>query len=370
MGKSRNILSWCLFPITMWYAIGVWFRNRMFDLSILRSESANATTISVGNLACGGTGKTPHVEYLIALLGNTYSTALLSRGYKRQTKGFVLADDEHRNSHALGDEPAMIANKHTNITVAVCEKRVEGANKLLELENPPQLILLDDAFQHRYIKPNINILLTEYGHPYYNDHVIPFGNLRESRKENSRADIIVVTKTPKLLNSIERYNIQLNLKPKPYQKVFFSYLDYGDITPLLGGRILELKGIERIVLVTGIVHPEPLVAHLSGRCRVKHLCFPDHHDFTAEDIGKIKQAFDSLNGEKKIILTTEKDAARIMHQIEQNSNEWKDLPLYYIPVEVKFHSNHDYNFDEVICSKVKENISFKKFQNTLTPPIP
>ena len=209
----RKTISWFLFPLTVWYAVGVCFRNLLFALGIKSQTAPPVTTIGVGNLCTGGSGKTPHVEYLLRLLSGSYETALLSRGYRRKTSGFVLDDGCHSPSR-LGDEPSMLALKFPNVTVAVCEKRVEGVHQLLKRDPAPQLIVLDDVFQHRYLKPTVNILLTEYGNPYFKDHILPFGNLREFRSARRRADIVIDTKSTSSLNPIYRHNYHSTLSTK------------------------------------------------------------------------------------------------------------------------------------------------------------
>lgn len=365
MSLRKNI-SYALFPLTMWYAVGVRFRNMFYTLGIKKQEVPHITTIGVGNLSTGGTGKTPHVEYLLRLLSNKYSIAMLSRGYKRQSKGYMLDDGSH-NAKLLGDEPAMIAAKFPQVQVAVCEKRVEGVKRLMEKpeipespdnpespepQQPPQLIILDDVFQHRAIKPSINILLTEYGHPYFNDHILPYGDLREFKSARYRANIIIVTKCPANLNPVEKHNIIHDLKLQNYQKVFFSYFKYGDLQTLVGKTVqIDLRRVDNVLAVTGIAHPEPMIAELRLSTKVQHLAFADHHQFTARDIARIRDTFASLNGSNNIIVTTEKDAMRLRGLTE-------DLPIYILPIEVAFHKENDKDFDTLIESSVRENISF------------
>ena len=362
----RKNISYALFPLTCWYAVGVRFRNLFYALGIKKQEAPHITTIGVGNLSTGGTGKTPHVEYLLRLLADRYSTAMLSRGYKRKSKGYVLDDGSH-NSLLLGDEPAMIARKFPQVQVAVCEKRVEGVKRLMtppeSLDNPespeipetpqnPQLIILDDVFQHRAIKPSINILLTEYGHPYYNDHILPYGDLREFKKARFRANIVIVTKCPANLNPIEKHNILHDLRLQNYQKVFFSYLKYGALQTLDGRPVdIDLRRMDNILCVTGIAHPEPMLAELRQYTKVRHLPFADHHDFTSGDIARIKEAFSALPGSNNIIVTTEKDAMRLRDKIDS-------LPVHILPIEVVFHKENDKDFDTLIESSVRENIMF------------
>ena len=278
----------------MWYAVGVAVRNLFYSLGLKKQEAPHITTIGVGNLSTGGTGKTPHVEYLLELLANRYSTAMLSRGYKRKSKGFVLDDGSH-DATLLGDEPAMIASKHPQVQVAVCEQRIEGVRRLMEEpplpadeeeepRRPLELVVLDDVFQHRRIKPSINILLTEYRHPYFKDYILPYGNLREFRSGRYRASNVIVTKSPARLNPIEKHNIINDLKLQNYQKVFFSYLQYGEIQTLDGQPAgIDLRRIDRVLAVTGIAHPEPMIDELRRNCKLQHMCFADHHNYTQRE---------------------------------------------------------------------------------------
>lgn len=353
MASFRKTLAWILSPITIWYGIGVWLRNLMFDLGILPQKTYKATTIAVGNLACGGTGKTPHVEYLLRLLSGDYHTAFVSRGYMRQTKGLVVNDGTH-NPAQLGDEPAMVAAKFPGVSVAVAEKRAVAIDHLMSQPDPPQLVLLDDAYQHRYVKPHLNILLTDYHNLYCNDYVLPFGNLREFRSSRRRANIIIVTKTPQTIGPIERRGILQSLKPFPHQKVFFSSIRYGDIVSLVSGEKANLSDFSQVLLLTGIANPTPMLRYVKKSCKVIPMAFPDHHNFSDADIAKIVDKYQSLSGERSIILTTEKDAARLSCQ-----QALAQLPVYVLPIEVEISSNENYDFDEVVKSFVKENCHFQ-----------
>ena len=360
----RTSISWLLLPLTMWYAVGVAVRNLLYALGLRRQAAPHITTIGVGNLTTGGTGKTPHVEYLLELLSNHYCTAMLSRGYKRKSKGYVLDDGRH-DAQLLGDEPAMMAAKYPQVQVAVCEKRVEGVRQLMAQERveqqgdeevhismAPQLIILDDVFQHRAIKPNINILLTEYHRPYFRDYILPYGNLREFRSARRQAGIVIVTKSPARLNPIEKHNIINDLKLENYQKVFFSYLQYGAIQALDGHPTdINLRQLEHVLVVTGIAHPEPMIEEVRRSCKAQHMSFGDHHDYTKRDIAHIRAAFEAMPGQRKIILTTEKDATRLRGLTD-------GLPVYVLPVKVAFHKDNDMDFDRLIESSVRENISF------------
>lgn len=359
----RTTISWLTLPLTMWYAVGVAVRNFFYAMGLLKQAAPHITTIGVGNLSTGGTGKTPHVEYLLRLLADRYPTAMLSRGYKRKSKGYQEDDGSH-DAAVLGDEPAMIAAKFPQVRVAVCEKRVEGVKRLMSDtsdrsdesdgsgKEPPQLIILDDVYQHRQIKPNINILLTEYRHPYFKDCILPYGNLREFRTGRYRASIVIVTKCPALLNPVDKHNIISDLKLQSCQKVFFSYFEYGRIRTLEGKEVdMDLRRMDCVLVLTGIAHPEPMVEEVRRSCKVQHMAFPDHHSYTKRDIQRVREAFDGIKGERKIILTTEKDAMRLR-------GISGDLPVYVLPVEVAFHKDRDIDFDQAIESSVRENISF------------
>ncbi len=358
----RKIISWCLLPLTMWYAIGVWFRNLMFNMGVKHQETPPVTTIGVGNIRVGGTGKTPHVEYLVRLLSDQCNTAVLSRGYHRKSSGYVADSGEHSVAQ-LGDESAMIAQKFPNVTVAVCEKRLEGVKNLLKRENPPQLVVLDDSFQHRYIKPTINILLTEYGQPYYKDSILPFGNLRESRRARFRANIVIVTKAPADLNPIERHSIVTQLDLEPYQKVFFSSIHYGDPLPLMGGNPLPLHTLDGALVLAGISNPEPMLQYVESQCPASLLKYSDHHRYTVSDLKHIRKAFEQqIKGERRLILTTEKDAVRLRGLI--SSEAMAGLPIYYLPIQVRIHPNKEYDFDETVQKIVHDNNLFQDKMRT------
>ena len=330
-----------LFPLTVWYAAGVAVRNLLFSIGILKSEQPKVPTIGIGNLRVGGTGKTPHTEYIIRLLTGR-RTALLSRGYGRRTKGYVLADEENRSAAILGDEPSMMARKFPNITVAVCEERTEGVKRLMESKLHPEVIVLDDVYQHRKITPSLNILLTEYADPYTSDWILPFGNLREFRRGRRRADIVIVTKCPATVADEEPTAIREQLKLREDQKLFFSHIEYGTPVALYSTPMPER--IEQVLLVTGIVRPEPLVAHLEKHYKISHLRFPDHHRFSSDDCRRIVDAFNALPSDSKTVITTEKDAMRLMG--DEVRNVLGDLPVFYVPITVVFQNGKA--FDKTI----------------------
>lgn len=346
----------------MWYAIGVWVRNIMFNIGLKHQEAAPVTTIGVGNICVGGAGKTPHVEYLLRLFAGQCSTAMLSRGYHRKSRGFV-ADDGGHSVEQLGDEPAMIARNFPNVAVAVCEKRLDGLRNLLKRENPPQLVVLDDSYQHRYVKPTINILLTEYGKPYFKDRILPFGNLREPRRAHFRANIIVVTKAPENLNPIERHNIVAQLGLEPYQKVFFSSIHYKEPLPLMGGNPLPLEAIDGALVLAGISNPEPMLQYVGNLTKASLLKYPDHHRYTVSDLRHIRKTFElQVKGDRRIILTTEKDAVRLRGLADREA--MAGLPIYYLPIEVRFHPNKEYDFDETVQKIVHDNNLFQDKMKT------
>ena len=321
MKTLRFIFFLILFPLSMWYVVVVALRNWRYDR---RKIQPTPNTIGIGNLRMGGTGKTPHTEYLIRLFKGR-RIALLSRGYGRKSKGFVLADDTN-GADMLGDEPAMMARKFSELTVAVCEDRAEGVKRLRQLENAPELILLDDVYQHRSIRPAVNILLTEHRDPYYKDYILPFGNLRESRCGRRRADIIIVTKCPQGISETERQHFEKCLKARVGQEVYFSYLEYG-----LPFGNYEWPKADNLLVITGIAHPEPMLDYLAEEYSITHLRFGDHHGFNDSDCQKIRTLFEKMSGSKAVI-TTEKDAMRML--VPEVRERLADLPIYYLPVNV------------------------------------
>lgn len=309
--------------------------------------------ISVGNLSMGGTGKTPHVEYLIRLLSDDHQVATLSRGYKRKTKGFILADDE-TTAKDIGDEPFQFKSKFKNIQVAVDEKRVNGIEKLEENNPNLDVILLDDAFQHRYVKPGLSILLTDFHNLYKQDYLFPSGSLREFRCGAHRADIIIVTKCASVLSPLTRTRINDELKPQPHQKLYFSYIEHGVFTAIPGIKFIpDLKHkYASILLFAGIANSYPLEFYLKNLCiDLEILKFPDHHQYNDKDITRIVETFDRILSQNKIIVTTEKDAMRLLQP--EFIKILKHYPVCYVPIEIKFHKEDKIKFDHQIINYVK-----------------
>lgn len=314
-----------LFPFSVLYGGIVTLRNLLFDAGILKATSFDMPIICVGNLSVGGTGKTPQIEYLIRLLQNDYKVAVLSRGYKRKSKGFVLAKKKSKVSD-LGDEPFQYHKKFDKIKVAVDGNRVEGVQKLLEKKPNTQIVLLDDAYQHRKIKAGYQVLLTSYSGLFYNDFMMPTGNLRELWWGKKRANAIVVTKCPEAISEQEQKNIRNKIAPKAHQQVYFSSISYANTVKGIKELDLESFKEEKIVLVTGIANPEPLTTYLTSLgIEFEHLNFPDHHNFSVKELKDIHK-----NSLTQKVLTTEKDYVRLQAEVSN---------LYYLPIEVKFLNN-------------------------------
>lgn len=345
-----------LFPFAVIYGIITSLRNLLYDWKFLQSKSFDVHTICVGNLAVGGTGKTPHVEYLIKLLQNEFKIATLSRGYKRKTSGFIHADE---NSTALdiGDEPLQYKTKNPTLDVCVDANRVNGVKKILSFPEPPKVIILDDAFQHRALNSELKIVVSEYSNLFINDCMLPAGTLRESKTGIKRADIIIISKTPDKTTAIEIRNVIKDLKPLAHQHLFFTWLKYGELVgfqnPIETIDTLNDLFRYRIVLFTGIGNPTPMVTYLKEYAsNVKHIQFPDHHQFTIQDIANIRAELDAFEGGNKIVITTEKDAMRLKgSDLQDIANT---LPLYVLPIEVDFKDKAQ-EFNETIINYVRTN---------------
>jgi tetraacyldisaccharide 4'-kinase len=333
-----NLLRKILFPFAILYGFITSIRNFLFDKGILKSYSFDIPIIAVGNLSVGGTGKTPQIEYLIRLLSPKYKVATLSRGYKRQSKGFILADSTS-NAEILGDEPFQFFKKFKNIQVAVDADRKNGIEQLLSQTNKPEVILLDDAFQHRKVKAGFYILLTSYGDIYSDDFMLPTGNLRESRSGAKRADLIIVTKCPANLSVDEQNKIKSKLNLALTQDLYFSFIDYDDsiYSEDKTMKVDEIKNVDKLLLA-GIAKPEPFFAYLQSRNDEK-LVYSDHHHFSDKDLLEIK-----IKSQNKIIITTEKDFVRLKGSISKEQ-------LFYLPIRSSFLSASD-NFDKTITNYV------------------
>lgn len=344
-----------LLPISFLYSCVLFLRHKLYDWNILKSKSYDIPNICVGNLNLGGTGKTPHIEYLIRLLSNKYNIAVLSRGYGRKTKGFLLANESHTHND-IGDEPLQYFTKFDNIKIAVDENRCEGMERLLQDENPPQIILLDDAYQHRKIKPGLNILLTDYYYLYSDNHLVPAGNLRDIKKAAQRAEIIVITKSPNVITPYYRKDVENKLKPLPHQKIFYSYIEYLDFKPFSKlSHNTDIKEAKTVLLVCGIANTYSLEDHLKRKYNtISKIKFNDHHDFTEKDVDMIIEKYNSLIGKNKVVVTTEKDAMRLTKS--SFINKFEDIPIFTIPIRIKFHKEEGTSFDDEILNYIKKNI--------------
>ena len=355
-GDYIKINRW-LRPLSSLYGLGVELRNQLFELNILKSRSFTTPVISVGNITVGGTGKTPHVEYLVRLLSNEAKVAVLSRGYKRKTHGYQLADKDS-TMRDIGDEPYQMKLKFPNIEVAVDANRCEGIDHLIndEQTKDTDVIILDDAYQHRYVKPGINILLVDYHRLIIYDELLPSGRLREPIESKKRADIVIITKCPDSLNPIDYRVLTKAMKLYAYQSLFFTSLHYGAPYLLFGGDETRVpkKQNSDVLLLTGIASPEQMIDDVQPNVKsLKPLTFPDHHAFSPRDIEKINNTFAAMPEESRVILTTEKDAARLRN-VSGLSEEVKQR-LLVLPVEVKFMLDGEKIFNDKIISYVRKN---------------
>lgn len=350
-----EILRILLLPFALLYGLITGIRNQLFNWKILPSESFNLPVISVGNLSAGGTGKTPLVEYLIRLLSPELKVSTLSRGYNRKTSGFVEASATDY-ARTIGDEPMQYFVKFSDIKVFVDNQRKRGIKSILSRAPETGVVLLDDAFQHRYVKPGLSILLTDYHKLYSNDYLIPAGTLREPIRGASRADIIIVTKTPNVLSPITRRRIISELKPKPHQQIYFSFIRYGEITGLWEPdcRFIPQNKYSDIILFAGIANPYPLQDQLKKYCNeLTTLLYNDHHQYTKSDLDKIKRIFDELYSRNKLLVTTEKDAMRLINS--DLMDKAVQMPIHYVPIEVDFHNGDKEAFNDQIKKYVEEN---------------
>ena len=342
-----------LFPLSVVYGGIISFRNWLFDKNILRSSSFNFPIICIGNLAVGGTGKTPMVEYLIRILKEEYAVATLSRGYKRKTRGFAIAN-ENTTALDIGDEPMQFHKKFPEITVAVAEERLVAIPQLLHAMPATQVIILDDALQHRQVKAGLNILLTEFKNLYTRDFILPAGDLRDVTSSSKRADIIIVTKCPSYLTYEEKNKIIAEIDPLPNQQVFFTKIEYGSPYHLFTEVQTFLNPDTHILLISGIANPKPIKEVLNSYSPTYDMMvFNDHHIFDIDDLKEIKKQFEKIEVKNKLILTTEKDGVRL----SKFENELKDLPIFVFPIKHKIMFGEEEKFSKIIHEFIE---AFKK----------
>jgi len=350
-----EIIRFLLLPFSFLYGVIVAIRNFLFDIGVLPSRRHSVPTISVGNLSVGGTGKTPMVEYLIELMGRIGNIATLSRGYGRRSSGFKLAE-QGMSVRDLGDEPFQFFQKYKSVKVAVDANRRRGIKRITKLLPDTRVVLLDDAYQHRYVSPSLSILLTSYDKLYVDDFVLPSGSLREFKAGSKRADVIVVTRCPELLSPIDRRMIKQRLSPQPYQLVYFSFMEYQPLKKLIGGvkSKFQLNPSTSVLLFTGIARPANLFYYVKDRVKhIDHIKFRDHHNFSVMDIHKIIKRFEALPGKEKIILTTEKDAVRLNQAAFAEMLE--NFPVLYIPIKLRFQERDVQAFKEKIYDSIGTN---------------
>lgn len=334
-----NFLRKILFPVAFVYWIVTWMRNYFYDKQIFKSKSFDLPIIAVGNLSVGGTGKTPQIEYLIRLLQDNFKVATLSRGYKRETNGFVLANNS-TTVKQIGDEPFQFFTKFPKIKVAVDANRVNGINQLLKLENKPEIILLDDAFQHRKVKAGFYILLTTYSELFCDDFILPFGNLREPSSGKKRANMIIVTKCPSDISELAMSEVKKKLDvdvPVFFSKIVYDELVYSEVKPI---KTAEIKLTEKTI-ITGIAKPFPFISHLKKENDLV-LEFSDHHNFTKKEIDNIKEL-----AKNKTIITTEKDFMRLKGSLSKEQ-------LFYLPIKSAFLKEADV-LDKIILDYVEKS---------------
>lgn len=346
-------------PLSWVYALVVGLRHILYNLGILNSKEYELPILCVGNITAGGTGKTPHVEAIIRILKEQYNVAVLSRGYKRKSKGYreVFLDSKVVD---VGDEPLQIKQKFPDVTVVVSESRKKGIQVLMKKDDPKiDVVILDDGYQHLAVKAGIYLLLIDFNNPIYEDNLLPYGNLRERIHHKSKAHMVIVTNTPKDLKPIERRIIQKKLELFPYQFLFFSYIKYKNPVVVFPGyhsvikyNFTKCKYV--ILLVTGIANPKPLRENITRfASEIIEINFPDHYYFKAKDIKHITDTFNSIEANKKIIITTEKDSIRLR---EAPNNELLfNLPIFYIPIEIDFLYNEKKMFNLELIEYVRKN---------------
>jgi tetraacyldisaccharide 4'-kinase len=344
---QNTLVRILLAPFSLLYGIGVGLRNFFYSNNLLRGVEFDIPVISVGNLSIGGAGKTPHIEYLIRLLKDYIFVATLSRGYKRKTKGYLVVQPNF-TAESVGDEPLQFKRKFPDVFVSISESRAYAIPSIMMDYPRAQTILLDDAFQHRSVKPGLNILLTEFDRPFTRDFLMPSGRLREWRSAYHRADIIIVSKCPPQITEQEKIDFIDEIRPFPAQRIFFSYYRYQNPYFIFQRNyILSLKENVDVLLICAIANTDYLLKYLYEKVAyVKALEYEDHHFFNEFDLSNLKNEFDKIESERKIILTTEKDAMRL--ELHRNFIIQNKLPIYVLPVEVAFHFNEGQVFDNAV----------------------
>ncbi|HCC70358.1 MAG TPA: tetraacyldisaccharide 4'-kinase [Bacteroidales bacterium] len=356
---NRKLQQILLFPFALIYGFIIRIRNFLFDTGIIKSSSFDLPVISVGNITVGGTGKTPHTEYLVNLLKKDYNVAVLSRGYKRKTRDFNIVEADS-DVYTSGDEPLQIKYKHPELTVAVDRNRVHGINEILTRKPHSDIILLDDAFQHRYIEAGLSILLIDYNRLITDDYLLPAGRLREHRSSIKRADIVLITKSPPDLSPINMKDTSKKIPLSDVQYLFYTCIDYdmpkNIFEPSKPGPGMDQvsEGMKNVLLVTGIADPLPLINYLRKYdLEITHLKYPDHHNYTDKDCSRIISRYNSLPLNERCLITTEKDAIRLRDKLSEK--DFSDNSLFYISIKVVFLNNNASEFNKYILNYVGKN---------------
>ena len=343
----RFIIRVLLSPFALIYGLIISFVNISYDIGLLKASKFNLPVIGVGNLSIGGAGKTPHIEYLIEMLKDYINVATLSRGYKRQTTGFRIVQDSD-TAYTAGDEPMQYRKKYPDIVVAVSENRAYAIPQIVKQYPQTQTILLDDSFQHRGVKPGLNILLTSYDSLFTDDYLLPAGRLREWRSGYKRADIIIVTKCPDVIKDTQRAKIVNDIKPLPHQRVFFSYYEYDyPYNFYKSSKRIRLDADLNVVLLSAIANTNYLFSYLDKTVNEIHeIEYADHHLFDSRDIEKIEKVYNNTPGQRKIVLTTEKDAMRL--ELHRDLLKSLQIPVFILPANVKFHFDDGEKFQDTV----------------------
>ena len=355
-GDFIKINKWLL-PLSWLYGLGVKTRNLLFDVGLLKSRAFKMPVIAVGNITVGGTGKTPHVEYLAGILKDSFRVAVLSRGYKRKSSGFIVAD-ESTPMIEIGDEPYQMKHKMPDVTVAVDKNRCHGIDMLAEQDEQLDVVLLDDAFQHRYVKPGINILLVDYHRLVIYDRLLPAGRLREPLKGKDRADIVIVSKGPKGMKPMEYRVITKAMLLYPYQQLYFTTLEYKQLTPVFPDEVKQHASLAELsdthaMILSGIASPEQMIHDLSPLCKqLTPMTFGDHHRFKKKDIQRINDAFAEMP-QPAVIVTTEKDVTRLL-TAKGLSSEVR-AHLFALPIKISFLQEQQEKFNQQIIGYVHKN---------------
>lgn len=342
-----------MLPLSWLYGLGVGIRNLLYDIGVLKSFGFDLALVKIGNLSVGGTGKTPHTELVAAMLAEVFpAVAILSRGYKRKTRGFRIASDAD-SARTIGDEPFQMFLKLPDVQVAVCEDRKTGIEKLLEINPFLSAVVLDDGFQHRKVKAGLNILLSDYNEPFYEDKLMPAGKLREYKSAYRRADLIIFTKAPVQVNVYDKKYVYTKVNPAAHQQVIFSHIRYTDPVFLEPFEEVKLHSQQQLLLVTGLANAQSLTDMLDRkRLSYTHLAYADHQYYGNKQLEQIEKQFAALEGPNKLVLTTEKDFVKLREHAQWFID--KQIPLAYLPIEIGFDEQDRAIFIRMIEDYVKQ----------------